>query len=32
MDRDARHRFVNGRVGKGVAALLLLVLLLAEAG
>lgn len=32
MDRGARNRFVNGRVGKGISALLLLALLLIAAG
>ena len=32
MDRGARDRIVNGRVGKGISALLLLALLLFEAG
>jgi hypothetical protein len=32
MDRDARNRIVNGRVGKGMSALLLLALLLVAAG
>jgi hypothetical protein len=32
MDRGARHKIVNGRVGKGVTALLLLALLLVGAG
>jgi hypothetical protein len=32
MDRGARRRIVNGRVGKGISALLLLALLLFDAG
>jgi Protein of unknown function (DUF3108) len=32
MDRGARDRIVNGRVGKGISALLLLALLLVQAG
>ncbi len=32
MDRGARHRIVNGRLGRGIAGALLLVLLLVEAG
>ena len=32
MDRGARHRIVNGRLGRGIAGVLLLALLLVEAG